>query len=130
MRSRRQAEGQGKFAPVLALALLLLCGANLQAQDVGAVLGSVVNEATGMPLEGAQVSLVGTQIGAVTSAEGRFLLQNVTPGEHQLRVDRIGMGSRRVSVTVPAGGTVSVTVRMSEVALQRRTGVQTPVSCN
>lgn len=52
--------------------------------------GTVRNEKTGQPLEGAHVYLSGTQIGTATNAAGRYTLQNIPPGGHRVVVSIIG----------------------------------------
>jgi len=58
----------------------------------------------------ADVSVVvdGTGRGAVTQADGNFIIVGVPAGTHTVRVRRIGFSSPPVTVTVPAGGTANV----------------------
>lgn len=105
------------MAPALALLLLLRFTAGVNAQEEGTVSGTVVDAATGAPLEGVQVYIVGTQIGSLTDAEGRFLLQGVPTGDYEIRAELIGMGAVGQVVTTTAGATVSVSLEMREMAL-------------
>ena len=47
-------------------------------------------------------------IGTLTRANGRFIILNVAPGTHELRAERIGMGTATQNVTVVAGQTATV----------------------
>ena len=107
----------------IAALLLALGGAgppHLTAQT-GAVTGVIADITTGQPLEGATVSLVRTPVSAPTDAEGRYLLDGVTPGAHTVRVVVPGYGTRLKEVEVTPGGTLEVDFRLSvsAVALDR-----------
>lgn len=69
----------------------------------GRVAGTVTAR-DGQPLGDAQVVVVGTTIGAVTRADGGYLLANVPAGTHRLRVTRLGYRSATVDNVVVEGG--------------------------
>jgi hypothetical protein len=48
--------------------------------------GTLSDSATGTPVAGALVGLVGTRLGAVTDSSGRFAIANVLPGEYMAEV--------------------------------------------
>jgi len=58
----------------LALALALALPSLAGAQQTGSVTGTVVDATNRAPLSGAQVSVEGTQRGALSDARGRFLI--------------------------------------------------------
>lgn len=58
--------------------------------------GTVVSQEDGQPVIGASVLVVGTQIGAVTNAQGQFSL-NMPAGKKTLRITYIGMEPLEVS---------------------------------
>jgi len=98
-------------SPLRRLAAALACGSALVAcvgvlgaagQGTGTIRGEVVDATTGRPVDGAHVYLVGTDIGTLTSADGRYQL-NVRAGEIVLRTRRVGYGSVARKVTVTAG---------------------------
>jgi TonB-dependent starch-binding outer membrane protein SusC len=103
--------------------LVTLCTAlfapALQAQT-GTVSGTVVDEATSAPLADALVSVAGTEIRAVTRADGRFTLSGVPAGGRTVRATRIGYAAGERTVTVAAGqtATVSLGLRSQAVLLQ------------
>ncbi len=88
------------------------------AQSVGTVSGRITGEANQQPVSGAQVFIVGTQIGALTGDDGRYRLLNVPAGTHQLRAMLIGLKPTTRSFTVGAGATVTVDISMAKAALE------------
>ncbi|MEJ2679626.1 MAG: carboxypeptidase-like regulatory domain-containing protein, partial [Gemmatimonadota bacterium] len=64
--------------------------AQASAQQTGSIGGIVVDAQTMQPLSGVQVFIAGTSIGTITTAEGRFLLNNVAGDRVQVRVTMIG----------------------------------------
>ena len=103
---------------LLAFALAAL-PALATAQERGTVSGRVVNAGTGQPLANVQVSLVGTTLGALTDAQGRFTIRNVPAGPQELRVNRLGFGAadRRITVAPGAATTADFTLSESAIAL-------------
>ena len=90
--------------PVLvALLLVVLPLALCRAQDVGKVTGVVKDRTTAAPLAGAQVTVVGTRLVAVTDAAGGFALDGIPVGTVTLRARTIGYGSGEQAVSVATG---------------------------
>ena len=100
-----------------ALVLALLAPASLVAQATGSVRGEVTDAVTGQPLVGAQVQVVGTQLGGLTNVEGAFLLLNVPAGEHTVRVTYIGYRSSDQTVTIQSGQTASMDFALAHSAI-------------
>ena len=84
----------------------------------GTVTGTVREQATGSPVESAQVFLEGLQLGALTRADGGFLILNVPAGTHTLSVQTLGYRTESVSITVASGQTVVQNLFVSQQALQ------------
>ncbi len=105
----------------IAGALALAAAFPLAAQQVGEVTGTVTDSASGQPLPGAQVSIVGTLLGTQVATTGHYAIRNVPAGTRTVRVQRLGYAVSERSVTVPAGGTVTVnfTVAARAVMLNR-----------
>jgi TonB-linked SusC/RagA family outer membrane protein len=102
---------------VFGLAVALLFTAlPATAQETGRVTG-LVTSSSGRVIDGAQVYIEGTRIGALSTNEGRFLLLNVPPGDHVLRVDMIGFRTSEQTITVAAGGTATADFVLSETAV-------------
>src|SRR6266566_6579904 len=87
-----------------ALALGLLLPASRLAAQQGEVTGRVTDRASGQALAGAQVSIVGTTIRALTGQDGRYRVVNVPAGSATVRVAFIGYGITTQAVNVPAAG--------------------------
>jgi TonB-linked SusC/RagA family outer membrane protein len=88
------------------------------AGQVGTVVGQVVVEGAGTPIVGAQVVVVGTTIGALAGADGRFTIRNVPAGAQQVRAQFIGFAPSVQPVTVTAGQTVTVKLQMKDAPYQ------------
>lgn len=56
----------------------------------GKITGVVTDQRTLEPLIGANVLVVGTQTGAATDAEGKFLIENLQPGSYNLEIRYLG----------------------------------------
>jgi TonB-linked SusC/RagA family outer membrane protein len=73
----------------------------------GTISGRVVDKATNNPVPSAQVTIVGSTRGALTSDKGEYTLRSVAAGAVTLRATRIGYAASTQTVTVPAAGTVT-----------------------
>jgi len=83
------------------------------AQDnAGTVAGSVIDATTGKYLEGAEVVVVGTALRAVSARDGSFTVTGVPAGPRNLTVTYPGLEAQAASVTVSAGRTASLPVRL------------------
>jgi TonB-dependent starch-binding outer membrane protein SusC len=82
-------------------AAALIAPATASAQG-GTVRGTVTEQGTGQPLQGAAVAIVGTNQTVVTNQEGRFVLTNVAAGQRTLRASRIGYAAQTRTVTIGA----------------------------
>jgi len=105
----------------LTVALLVgLFGASapLEAQT-GSVTGTVRDAETGQPLTGAQMVIVGTNQGALTNADGRYLIPGVALGERRVRAIIIGysQGEQAVDVQEGAPAVADFTLSTSAIGL-------------
>jgi TonB-linked SusC/RagA family outer membrane protein len=109
------------LAPLVALVASVSVGRSLHAQQLGSIRGRVTVEGVARPLAAAQVSVVGTPIGAQTNDNGEYRLNNVPPGPRQVRVQRIGFAAVTSSVTVTGGetATLDLTMREAPVSLEQ-----------
>src|SRR6266540_3211641 len=81
-----------------AAAVLTCAGAVLgAAQTTGVVRGKVVDAATQRALDGAQITVVGTDLGTLTNAAGEYQF-TVPLGQVILRIRRVGYGSSNKTV--------------------------------
>ena len=99
----------GRAAAIAALpALLALTASSARAQQ-GAVTGQVVDAQSAQPAVGAQVTIQGTQLGALTDESGRYRITGVPTGRQiVLQVRLLGYALSNRQVRVPSGETVTV----------------------
>jgi hypothetical protein len=88
-------------------------GSTVQKAQRGIIAGIVWDRITNEPLQGANVYLVGTNIGATTDAGGRYRIPNVGPGAYELsfrheRAQRFGFVADPVPLQVERGTTRTV----------------------
>lgn len=102
--SGRGAVGWRGTCPLAAVVLALglaLPATPAGAQQTGSVTGRVTS--AGQPVAAVQVFLVGTGLGTLTNADGRFVILNVPAGTYTLRAELIGLRPGEREITVAAG---------------------------
>jgi iron complex outermembrane receptor protein len=102
------------FSIVAFLAVLWLAPLGAQ-QATGTIRGRVSDGATKQPLSGATVS-VGSR-GALSQADGRYVLTGVPAGSDSLRARVLGYAPAARSVTVAGGDTLTVDVALTAQAV-------------
>nr|NIO32127.1 SusC/RagA family TonB-linked outer membrane protein [Gemmatimonadota bacterium] len=102
------------------LTVLALAPLSTFAQQTGRVIGTVTQQQTAQPLEGAAVLLQGTEIGTLTGSDGRFALTDVPVGSYVVRVMMLGhrAGEEAISVTAGAVTRVDFTLGIEAIVLQ------------
>jgi len=89
---------------------------------LGKIAGTVTDEATGAPLAGAQVQIVGTTMGAAANAQGQYFILNVPPGTYQLRVSFMGYATKVISdVVSQLDVTTTVDVKLKQTVIEGET---------
>ena len=101
---------------MVAMAAIVAFPALAAAQQ--ATIAGRVSAASGEPLGDVRVTLVGTAIGATTTADGRYTLRDVRPGAVEVRVNRVGYEEQKKPVTVTAGVNVTVDFAMKSAVVQ------------
>ena len=86
------------------------------AEHDGEIEGVVRDAATGAPLAGSTVRLVGADNAAVTHGDGSFHLRRVSVGTHALHVERLGYASATIPVDVDEESAV-VIIELQQSAL-------------
>lgn len=81
----------------------------LKQAGVGAAEGLVQSD-VGLPVQGAHVSFLGTNLFAKTDGNGFFAFQVVEAGEYTIRVDKEGFESLEKPVTVKAGSVAKLNI--------------------
>ncbi len=95
--------------------ILLLLPLSLYAQTRGNIRGRVLNRETGSPLEGTNVMLVGTVLGASTDPSGKFTIRRILPGSYILHISMMGFKTETLkNIMVQPGETTDIVIRMDE----------------
>ncbi|MCU0414590.1 MAG: carboxypeptidase-like regulatory domain-containing protein, partial [Ignavibacteriaceae bacterium] len=90
------------------------------AQDAtGAVYGKVIDKSTSEPLIGANVIIIGTDLGAATNAQGEFSISNIPPNVYQVRASVIGYNSvTKTDIAVMPGKPAQVNFELITQAIE------------
>ncbi|MGQ0813187.1 MAG: TonB-dependent receptor [Gemmatimonadota bacterium] len=103
----------------LSVLLLALVATPLAAQEVGKIQGRVTDAASGQPVAGAQVVIVGTRIGNITNADGFYFINNVPAGLQDLQAQYIGYQTVTVrQQRVLAGQTLTQNFTLTQSAVE------------
>lgn len=90
-----------RLAPCVMVALLaIVCGVPLRAQE-SSWKGRVVDDRTGAPLVSVEVSITAQSLRVTTDSSGRFTLDRLASGSHQLTARRIGFEPLSTTITAP-----------------------------
>jgi len=95
---------------LVVLAATAVCATQLQAQATGEIRGRVISSDLAAPLVDATVMVADQTV--LSESGGFFVVENVAAGVYTLRVSLIGYRPFETQVTVTAGGTADVEVRM------------------
>lgn len=101
--------------------ILIIVGSNLFAGITGKLVGTVKDAQTKEPLIRANVLLVGTNFGAATDANGKFVILNIPPGVYSVRVSLIGYETvvvENVKIIVDQTTEINVTMKSTDIILQ------------
>jgi hypothetical protein len=83
--------------------------------STGKLAGKVTDARTGDPLPGANVLIVGTELGAATNAKGEYFIINIVPGTYDVRVSFVGYATQIIKdVRIVAGITKELNVALEE----------------
>jgi len=98
------------------LTFLLAAHADLLAQEMRTVNGTVTSRVTQQPFAGVRVSVQGTLIATVTDNQGNYSLR-VPEDAESLIFTYLGYKAETVSIAEQVGATIRVDVRMEQVAI-------------
>jgi len=87
-----------RLIPVLAMVGMVAVGEGAHAQD--AVIRGVVRDTLGQPIRGAEVRVLPSGPIALSRADGRYELREVTPGDHRLLARHVGFRPTLNGVTI------------------------------
>lgn len=105
---------------------LLMCAALVIATQHGAfaqsttgiIVGVVTDNASGTPLPGATITVVGTNLGAISNRNGEFRIANVPAGERSLQVEYLGYKTAAAQFTMSAGTVHTADFRLEDDILE------------
>ncbi len=105
--------------------LAVLAAVPAFAQDRGSIAGRVTDKRTGHAVPFATVTVVGAQRGALTDAEGEFLITGVPVGTWEVRIQFLGYEPEsRPGVVVEVGKPARVDLQLKEVVVQQEKVVE------
>jgi hypothetical protein len=109
-----QVRGWKRYLITLVLAVAALVFPRMATAQTGKITGVVTDAGSGQPIEGAQVFVQGTGLGAVTGSNGRYFILSVQPGVYTVAARRIGYQSVEVAgVNVAIDVTREVNFRLN-----------------
>lgn len=96
----------------------ILAPAPALAQARGTITGRVIDAASQQPVSAAQISIVGTTMGALTNEDGRFVIPNVPVGAVTVRAARLGYRPETKPLTVVENDTATVAFQLAAVSVK------------
>ena len=106
-----------KFLQITSLILFLISSV-VYGQKAGKLTGTIIDVSTKEPLVGVNIILKGTYYGAASDANGKFTIDNITPGSYDIKISFIGYKTvEYTGFKIEAGKTVELDVKISESAL-------------
>ncbi len=87
-------------------------------QQLGRIEGGVADASSNRAVGSAQLTIGGTQLGAISGANGRFAIANVPAGTYDIQVRLIGFRAQSRRVTVQSGETAVVNFRISQAPVE------------
>lgn len=100
----------------LVWAFSLLISSTILAQiSTGKLAGKVTDARIGDALPGANVLIVGTELGAATNERGEYFIINIVPGTYDVRISFVGYATQIIKdVRIVAGVTMELNVQLEE----------------
>lgn len=96
-------------------AFALLAPASLLAQQYGTLTGKVTND-EGKPVQGATIKIVGTTKGAVSKADGSFLIAGVSAGQYEVTVTSVGYQPYKADVRISVNQSTTLNPEITQKA--------------
>jgi iron complex outermembrane receptor protein len=85
--------------------------------DHGRLEGTIRSAEDGEPLPGANVVVLNTVLGDAADRSGFFVVEDIPPGAHRIKVSRIGYSTEIVDVVIREDEVTSVQVRLPETSI-------------
>ncbi|MBI5476105.1 MAG: TonB-dependent receptor [Ignavibacteriales bacterium] len=100
--------------------ILNLLNSTILAEGVG-IEGYVKDAKTGEPLIGANIMLIGTNMGIATNMHGRFVIANVPPGTYTIRASYIGYKTQKIEIRVKEDVNIKQDFNLEPVGIEGKT---------
>jgi len=98
--------------------ILIIFSAVCFAQSKGKVEGIITDKNNNQPLPGVNVMLKGTYYGAASDFDGRYKIDNITPGNYTIEVSFIGYKTLQYTgINIDANRTLSLNIKLEETSL-------------
>jgi len=99
--------------------LFFLLSAQIYSGTTGKIAGIVIDAATGEPIPGCNITIVGTTTGAASDVNGQYFIINVTSGKYTVKASMVGYRSYTVdNVQVIADLTTQIDFKMEIASVQ------------
>jgi outer membrane receptor protein involved in Fe transport len=96
-----------------------MLGTQIFAGTTGKIAGKITDSATGEPLIGANIIIMGTSLGAATDFDGNFFIINIPPGKYEIKASIIGYNAVLIqNVKVSVDQTTKLNFELSEEAIE------------
>jgi iron complex outermembrane recepter protein len=107
-----------QMKPLTSLFSLLLISLQLLSQPKPVLQGRVL-DTEGRPVSAASVRVLNSPLGAITDGQGRFNIQQLSPGPKKISVSAVGFASALIETDVTAGlnPDIDIRLRRSDVSL-------------
>ena len=104
---------------LLIILLVQISTVSIAQENTITIYGKVVDKFTQQPLPGANVLVINTNFGASTDINGKFEIQNLPPGEYQLRASILSYRSvTKTDIMVMSGFSPEVIFELEEEAIE------------
>jgi TonB-dependent starch-binding outer membrane protein SusC len=102
------------LARLALLPALAAAAASATAQGAGGrITGLITDRTAGAPISNVSITVIGTELGARTGADGRYTINDVPGGSQRVRAARIGYSPLEQPVSVSPGQTATLNIALS-----------------
>lgn len=112
LEQRQFRTGIAKLALLLLSVVAIAPGVLVAQQNTGSVAGQVSEASDGRSLQGAVVSLVGTQFQTITEKTGRYSISGIPAGTYTVKIRYLGLEGQTREVSIEPGVTASVSAAL------------------
>ncbi|MFA4924388.1 MAG: TonB-dependent receptor, partial [Ignavibacteriaceae bacterium] len=99
--------------------LIFLMGTLVYAGTTGKIAGKISDKSNGETLISANISVVGTSMGASSDIDGNYFILNIPPGEYQIRASMMGYSSFTIQkVRVSVDQTAKIDFELNPASIQ------------